>query len=223
MSKSGNAHKKADKSEHSAKAEHAPHDESGSKETVETIDNKDVAVAEAVEPHQPEVPVKAPQPVLSPAQIEELKTKAAKADENWERFVRNYADFENYKKRAAREREDAARFATESLFKRLIPVLDSFDMAMSTTTESADPAVQSMKSGMSMVHQQLKNSLTESGLEEIDATGKVFDPNFHEAVSQIDSEDVPEGHVLQQMRKGYKLKERLIRPATVVVARKPSQ
>jgi molecular chaperone GrpE len=73
-----------------------------------------------------------------------------------------------------------------------------------------------------MIQQQLKNALTEIGLEEIEAAGKPFDPNFHEAVSEQEAADSPEGHVLQQLRKGYKLKERLLRPATVIVAKKPA-
>ena len=82
--------------------------------------------------------------------------------------------------------------------------------------------IASFQSGVLMIQQQLKNVLVESGLEEIEAAGKPFDPNFHEAVSEQESADVPEGHVLQQLRKGYKLKERLLRPATVIVAKKPA-
>jgi len=74
-----------------------------------------------------------------------------------------------------------------------------------------------------MIFQQLKKVLTESGLEEVDASGQTFDPNLHEAVSQQESKEVPEGNVLQQLRKGYKLRDRLLRPATVVVAKKPAQ
>ena len=73
-----------------------------------------------------------------------------------------------------------------------------------------------------MIYQQLKNVLTEAGLEEIDASNKAFDPNWHEALSQQPSADVPEGHVMQQLRKGYKLRERLLRPAGVLVAKKPA-
>lgn len=161
-----------------------------------------------------------PEP-LTTAQIEELKTRAAKADENWERLLRTTADFENFKKRAAREREDAVKYANESLIKKVVPVLDNFEMALAAGQNQAG-APQSLQAGVAMIHQQLRNLLLETGLEEVDATGKVFDPNWHEAVSQQDSTEVPEGHVLQQLRKGYKLRDRLIRPATVVVARKPS-
>ena len=73
-----------------------------------------------------------------------------------------------------------------------------------------------------MIYQQFRQALTDSGLEEIDATGKPFDPNLHEAVSQRDEANVPEGQVVQQLRKGYRLRERLIRPATVIIARKPA-
>ncbi len=159
-----------------------------------------------------------PEP-LTPEQIEDLKTRAARADENWERLLRTTADFENFKKRAAREREDATRYANESLIKKLVPVLDNFEMALAAAGQQK---AESLQAGVAMIHQQLRSVLLESGLEEVDATGKPFDPNWHEAVSQQDAAEVPEGHVLQQLRKGYKLRDRLIRPATVIVARKPA-
>ena len=155
-------------------------------------------------------------------QLQELKDKAAKADENWDRLLRTTADFDNYKKRAAREKQDATKYANESLLEKLVPVLDTFDMALSATQNTGTDAVQSLQAGISMVHQQLKSALASAGLEEIDASGKPFDPNLHEAVAQRESAEVPEGTVIQQMRKGYKLKDRLLRPASVVVARHPA-
>jgi molecular chaperone GrpE len=145
----------------------------------------------------------------------------SKADENWERLLRVTADFDNYKKRAAREKQEAIKFANENLLQKLIPVLDNFEMALAAA-QSTPGAGQSLQAGISMVQQQLRSALAENGLEEIDATGKVFDPNLHEAVAHNATTDVPDGHVLQQMRKGYKLKDRLLRPATVVVAKNPS-
>jgi molecular chaperone GrpE len=159
---------------------------------------------------------------LTPEQLEDLKSRAGRADENWERVLRTMADFENYKKRAAREREESVKFANESLIKKLVTVLDNFDMALAAAGTQPAEASQSLQTGVAMIHQQLRNVLQEAGLEEVDATGKKFDPNWHEAVSQQDSAEVPEGQVLQQLRKGYKLRDRLIRPATVVVARKPA-
>ena len=159
---------------------------------------------------------------LTPEQIEDLKNRAARADENWERLLRVTADMDNFKKRAAREREEAVKFANESLIKKLAPVLDNFDMAMSAAGQSGGNTPQSLQTGVSMIYQQLKSVLQEAGLQEVDAAGKTFDPNWHEAVSQQETTEVPEGQVLQQSRKGYKLRDRLIRPATVIVARKPA-
>jgi molecular chaperone GrpE len=159
---------------------------------------------------------------LTPEQLDDLKARAARADENWERLLRTTADFDNFKKRAAREREEAVKFANESLIKKLVTVLDNFDMALAAAGQQPVEASQSLQTGVAMIHQQLRNVLQEIGLEEVDAAGKKFDPNWHEAVSQQDSAEVPEGQVLQQLRKGYKLRDRLIRPATVVVARKPA-
>ena len=183
------------------------------------IEIKNAAAAGGQQP-EPLAPVEPA--TLTSEQLEELKQRAAKADENWERLLRTTADFDNYKKRANREKQDAIRFANESLLEKLVPVLDSFDMALSAAQSNQTEAAQSLKTGISMVYQQLKSALTEAGLEEVDATGKPFDPNLHEAVSQQESADVPEGQVLQQLRRGYKLRERLLRPASVVVSKHPA-
>ncbi len=159
---------------------------------------------------------------LTPEQIEEIQARAAKADENWDRLLRTTADFENFKKRAARERIETAQSATAVLIEKLLPVLDHFEMAQAAAQSVGDDKLASLQAGVAMIQQQMKTILTECGLEEIDAAGKPFDPLLHEAVSMLESADVPEGHVSQQLRKGYKLRERLLRPATVVVAKKPA-
>jgi molecular chaperone GrpE len=159
---------------------------------------------------------------LSPGQIEDLKTRVAKADENWERLLRTTADFDNFKKRAAREKTEAVQYANVGLLQRILPVLDNFEMALVAVQSVKDNKLDSLQSGVMMIQQQLKNALAETGLEEIDATGKLFDPALHEAVSQQESAEVAEGHVLQQIRKGYKLKDRLLRPAAVIVAKLPA-
>lgn len=161
-------------------------------------------------------------PVLTPQQIAELKMQAAKADENWDRLVRLTADFDNFKKRAAREKQEAIKFANESLLEKLIPALDNFDMALAAASASKDGNTDSLRAGIGMIYNQFRSALKDAGLEEIDAAGKPFDPNWHEAVSQQETNDAPEGQVLQQLRKGYKLRERLLRPATVIVAKKPA-
>jgi molecular chaperone GrpE len=162
---------------------------------------------------------------LTPEQIEQLKEKAAKSDEYWDRLLRQTADFENYKKRAARERQESVAYANESLLTKLLPILDAFEMAInaaaSANSKTGEAGAQSLQTGVAMVSNQLKSILADSGLEEIDAAGKPFDPNLHEAVSQEASSKVQEGQVLRQIRKGYRFRNRLLRPAGVVVAKKP--
>jgi molecular chaperone GrpE len=159
---------------------------------------------------------------IAPEALEELKARAARADEYWDRLLRTTADFDNFKKRAAREKQEAIRYANEALIEKLMPVLDNFDMALAATQSGNVEAVQSLQTGIAMIFQQFKNALAEAGLEEVDAAGKAFDPNWHEAVSQLESAEAPEGQVLQQLRKGYKLRDRLLRPASVVVAKSPA-
>jgi molecular chaperone GrpE len=162
---------------------------------------------------QPEAP--------DPGELKTLREQAAKAQEHWDRFVRLNADFDNFKKRAAKDRLDAIKYANEALIERLLPVMDNFEAALAAGTSGEGAQAQSLLAGVKMIATQLKGVLAESGLEEIDATGKPFDPAVHEALSQQPSNEVPEGHVLQLMRKGYRLKERLVRPAAVVVATRP--
>ena len=171
----------------------------------------------------PEKPTGAGTDALAPGQLEDLKQRAAKADEHWDRLLRTLADFDNYKKRAAREKQETAKFANEGLLQKLIPVLDSLDMALAAASQAAPgQALESMQTGINLVCQQLKATLGEFGLEEVDAAGARFDPNLHEAVSQRETSEAPEGQVVQQLRKGYRLRERLLRPATVIIAKHPA-
>jgi len=181
------------------------------------MSNKDVVENET----QPEG--EAPEPAsepLSEQQLVELKEQAGKAAQYYDQLVRTMADMENFKKRAARERQDAIKYANEALLERFIPVLDNFDAALAAAN-APNTSVQSLQSGVNMIQTQLKSAMSEAGLEEIDATGKPFDPNIHEAISQQETDAVPEGYVVQQVRRGYKLRERLLRPASVIVAKKP--
>ena len=164
---------------------------------------------------------------LTEERVQELQAQAAKADEYRDQLLRTAADLDNYRKRAAREKQEAIKFANESLLGKLIPVLDNFDMALAAVSSAQGTATQgatdSLQQGVSMIQQQLKQVLADAGLEEINSAGEPFDPNYHEAVSQQESAEVPEGHVLQQLRKGFKLRERLLRPATVVIAKAPGK
>ena len=134
--------------------------------------------------------------------------------------LRTQADFENYKKRGAREKDEAIKFANRTLLERLVPIVDNFELGLSAARNQSEQSP--IYSGMSMILKQLSDFLTESGLEPVDAVGKQFDPNLHEAIGHEPSDKVPEGRVIRQTRRGYRLKDRLLRPATVVVSSGPT-
>lgn len=134
--------------------------------------------------------------------------------------LRSRADFENYKKRAAREKEDAMKYANKSLLERLVPIIDNFELGLSAARAEAEQSP--IYSGMSLVLKQLNDFLAENGLKPIEAEGQTFDPNLHEAIAHEPSEKVPEGKVIRQTRRGYQLRDRLLRPSTVVVSRGPA-
>ena len=134
--------------------------------------------------------------------------------------LRSQADFENYKKRAAREKEDAVKYANSSLLQRLVSILDNFELGLAAAkTEGAQSPIYS---GMVLVQKQLNDLVEENGLQAIEADGKKFDPNLHEAIAHEPSGS-DEGTVIRQARRGYRFKDRLLRPARVVVSRGPAK
>ena len=141
----------------------------------------------------------------------------AELDRYKETALRATADLDNYRKRMAREKEETVRYANFGFLERLIPILDNFELGLQAA--KTDPEKSGIFEGMKMVFKQLKDFLTSCGVETIDATGKHFDPKVHEAIAQEESNEFPEGMVVRQLRKGYKLKDRLIRPANVVVSK----
>ncbi|MCB1097679.1 MAG: nucleotide exchange factor GrpE [Verrucomicrobiae bacterium] len=133
--------------------------------------------------------------------------------------LRTKAELENYRKRMARERADTARYANADLLQSLLPILDNFEFGlMAAKAEEGS----SIYLGMSMVLKQIEDFLSEQGVETIPAVGQPFDPNVHDAVAQESSDEVPDGHVVAQVRRGYKLHERLLRPAGVRVSTGPA-
>ncbi len=156
---------------------------------------------------------------ISVEELENLKARAAKADENWDKFLRAAAELDNYRKRVAREKEELARYTSERVVAALLPVLDNLERAIDAAQKhGADNA--SLLDGITQVYSQFRRSLGEFGLQDVIANaGHPFDPNIHEAVSHIESGEHPEGHVVEQLQRGYKLAERLLRPARVVVSK----
>ena len=133
--------------------------------------------------------------------------------------LRSQADFDNFKKRAAREKDDAIKYANSSLLERLIAIVDNFELGLSAAKGEGEQSP--VYSGMSMVLKQLTDFLADNGLQPIDAEGQKFDPNLHEAIAHEPSDEFPEGIVVRQTRRGYKMKDRLLRPSSVVVSSGP--
>ena len=135
--------------------------------------------------------------------------------------LRSQADFENYKKRCAREKEDAIKYANASLLERLVAIVDNFKLGLEAARGESEQSP--IYSGMTLVLKQLNDFLAENGLQAIEAEGKKFDPNLHEAIAHEPSEQFPEGTVIRQTRRGYRFKDRSLRPSSVVVSSGPAR
>jgi molecular chaperone GrpE len=135
--------------------------------------------------------------------------------------LRSQADFENYKKRSAREKEEAIKYANSSLLQRLVSIIDNFELGLSAAKDQSEASP--IYAGMVLVQKQLNDLLSENGLHPIEAEGKKFDPNEHEAIAHEPSEHIAEGNVLRQTRRGYRFKDRLLRPAKVIVSSGPGK
>ena len=129
--------------------------------------------------------------------------------------LRAAADLENFRKRMIREKEEAIRFANAGLIEKLLPILDNFELGLDAAR--GDAAAKGIVDGFSMVHRQLGDFLVSSGLQPIDAVGQPFDPKLHEALGHETDAAQADGIVLRQMRRGYRLADRLIRPSSVIV------
>ena len=162
-------------------------------------------------------------PPPTPEELKQLREQATKAEEYYDRLQRQVAEADNLRKRLAKEKQDAIRYANESLIVELLPTIDNFEMAINAAQKSGDNSIDSLKTGIEMIYTQIKRTLEEIGVTEIDATGETFDPSQHEAMSRIKTSKAEEGTVLEQTRKGYRLRDRLLRAASVVVAIAPDE
>lgn len=184
----------------------------------DTPQNQTAPPTPATEPAAPASPVETPKTItLTETEHTQLKTDAAKAAENWDKFLRTAADFDNYRKRAIREKDELARATTERVLVALLPSLDNLERALEHSPEGTP-----LHDGLLQVQKQFERALADFGLTEIiTAPGTPFDPNLHEAISHVESKDQPENAILQQIQSGYKLTDKLLRPARVVVSKGP--
>lgn len=156
------------------------------------------------------------EPVLT-----DLEKAQAEAADMKGRYLRSVADMENYRKRIAREKQDIIRSAAANVVESLLPVLDNMKLGLQAAENH--PEAKHVTYGFKMVDDQLKKSLSEQGLQELIPDGESFDPNLHECVAHQPSDEVEEDHVIQTIRAGYRLNERLIRAATVIVSSGPAK
>jgi molecular chaperone GrpE len=148
---------------------------------------------------------------------EELAQKKKEATDNYDKYLRAVADLDNYKKRAIREKADIIKYGKEDVIKDILPFVDSLDRALAHADGSD---VQTFKEGIKLIQEQLLSCLKKHGVEKIDSVGLDFDPNFHEAMMQVESEEHAENKVVNEVQKGYLLNGRLLRPSKVCICKK---
>jgi len=152
---------------------------------------------------------------------EQLKTAELEAKNNHDRFVRQVAETENFKKRSTRERDDAIRFANESLIKELLPVIDNLERAIGHAAGAGGDNSKPLVDGVELVLKALLDVLSKFGVTQISAVGQPFDPSKHEAIAQVTSDIHAPNTVIEEIHKGYQLRDRLLRAALVSVAKSP--
>ncbi|MFS0861618.1 nucleotide exchange factor GrpE [Fredinandcohnia sp. 179-A 10B2 NHS] len=178
-------------------------------ETEEVLETIEQVEAELVEDRENEV-----QDELSKAN-ERIAELEAKLEEAENRILRNQADFENYKRRVRLDQETATTYRAQSLVNDLLPALDNFERALQI--EAKDEHSKSILQGMDMVYRSIVEALKKEGVEPIEAVGASFDPHVHQAVMQVEDPDVESNVVIEEFQKGYKLKDRVLRPSMVKV------
>jgi len=149
------------------------------------------------------------------AEVQKLR---AERDSLLDRLARSQAEFENARRRAGREQQEFRDYATVDAIRSLLPALDSFERALQVKAEAGD-----FRSGVELIYKQLQDALSKLGVRRIPAKGEQFDPRHHEAIELVETADAPDHEVLEELQHGYKLKERLLRPAMVRVAKNPGK
>ena len=159
-----------------------------------------------------------PSPETETAEAAPVEDKAAALEaelkEKSDRILRLQADFENFRRRTAKEKEELAAVITQNILGDLLPLLDNFERAMAVEQTDGE----AFQKGVEMIFTQLREVLDKHGLQSIEAEGQTFDPNFHQAVMRVEDSDAPDGTITQVLQKGYQAKGRVIRPAMVQVA-----
>ncbi len=179
-----------------------------SPETTQQLPPEDVANPEASAPAEEAAP------------LDPIAALTQEVDRWKDLAYRSQAELDNFRKRSAREAQETRAYANADLLRALFPIIDNFDMGLEAARVESEKSMIFM--GMSMVNRQIQDFLRDSGVQEIEAQGKAFDPNVHEAVAQEANAEEAEGTVIRVTRRGYKLKDRMLRPASVIVSSGPA-
>ena len=189
--------------------------EEKAKAAVEEAEEAAPAEEKAAEEANEEAKESAEESAEEPEKDEEAEKKAAEEQES-ERYMRLMAEFQNYKRRAAKEKTDTLQYANEKIVAEILPVLDNFERALTTETDD----LEGYAKGMQLIFEQLYKALENAGLEEIKALDEDFDPNVHNAVMTDNIEDKDDGKITKVLQKGYKLRDKVVRPSMVAVNKK---
>lgn len=193
-------------------------DEQKLEEMQQEIDEAEAAQEDAAEGSEEEAPEEAASEVAAmQEEIEALKGQVEKLtgdlQEKKDRLLRLQADFDNFRRRSAKEREEISAVVTQNFCKDMLPLLDNFERAMAAETKD----VEAFQKGVEMIFTQFQEVLKKNGLEQIEAVGQKFDPNFHQAVMRVEDPEKEDDTVAQELQKGYMVKGRVIRPSMVQV------
>jgi molecular chaperone GrpE len=146
------------------------------------------------------------------AQLADLKKQA---EDHYNKFLRTQADFDNFRRRSRQEKEEFAKYASLKLIEQLLPVIDNMERALAASKDNKD--YDALVKGVDMTFRQLDQVLVQEGLKPIEAVGQPFNPEFHQAIAQVESDEHEEGVVVEELQKGYLLKDKVLRPAMVKV------
>jgi len=171
----------------------------------------ELPAAEGGEESDPVLPAAKPADAGAASEVEKLQ---AEREALLDRLARLQAEFDNARKRAVREQQEFREFAAAEVIKNLLPIIDSFERALKAGGDATD-----FRNGIELIYRQFQDALQKIGVQPIVAVGQPFDPRVHEAIEMVDSTEVPDHHVLDELQRGYKYKDRLLRPAMVRVAR----
>ena len=172
---------------------------------------RELPAAEGGEEAAPVSTAAKPVEISAASEVEKLK---AERDALLDRLARLQAEFDNARKRAVREQQEFREYAAADFIKNILPILDSFERALKAEGDSSD-----FRNGIELIYRQFQDALQKIGVQPIVSMGRPFDPRVHEAIEMVDTTEVPDHHVLDELQRGYKYKDRLLRPAMVRVAR----